>query len=150
MNMILITITKTQLLSFDSWNMRYQSLKFCNSYLLKNFTLIKALFFLLNRFCLSYAVSFFLWFFNPMTTEATHNSCSFQIKCSVQILTILTILIILKLLQRLFLTFAYLRIFFFLFCRTFWPFTYAIYAEHSLTVDISSWEKVKEQMWQQP
>ena len=89
MNTILMTIAKTQLLSLDSWNMRYPSLKFCNSYLLKNFTLIKALFFLLNRFCLSYAVSFFLWFFNPMTTEATHNSCSFQIKCSVQILTMM-------------------------------------------------------------
>ena len=45
-NMILMTITKAQLLSFvDSWNMRYPSSKFCNSYpcfyLLKNFTLIK-------------------------------------------------------------------------------------------------------------
>ena len=68
MNMILMTITKTQLLSFDSWIMWHPSWKFCNSYLLKNFTLIKALFFLINRFCRScvcVCVFFFCWLFNP-------------------------------------------------------------------------------------
>ena len=50
MNMILMTITKAQLLSFDSWNMRYPPSKLRNSYLLKNFTLTKALFFLVNKF----------------------------------------------------------------------------------------------------
>ena len=55
MNMILMTITKAQLLPFDGRDMRYPSLKFCNSYLLKNFTLIKALFILINRFYLSYS-----------------------------------------------------------------------------------------------
>ena len=60
-NMIHMTITKAQLLSFvDSLNMRYLSLKFCNSYLLKNFTLVKALFYLKNRFCLSCVVFLFL------------------------------------------------------------------------------------------
>ena len=50
MNMILMTI------------MRYPSSKFCNSYLMKNFTFIKSLFFFINRFCL-YCVNF-LWLFN--------------------------------------------------------------------------------------
>ena len=49
---------KAQLLSFDSLNMSYSSSKFFNSNLLKNFTLIKALFFLINRFCLSCVVFF--------------------------------------------------------------------------------------------
>ena len=56
MNMVLITITKAQLLPFVIscdyvWN----------SYLLKNCTLIKAFFFLMNRFCLPCV--FFLWLF---------------------------------------------------------------------------------------
>ena len=42
MNMILMTSTKAQLLSFDNWYMPYPSSKFCNSYMWKNFTLIKA------------------------------------------------------------------------------------------------------------
>ena len=66
MNMILATVTKAQLLPFDSWNMCYPSLKFCNSYLSKNFTLIRALFFLINRYCLSCVFFFFIWFFNPI------------------------------------------------------------------------------------
>ena len=50
MNMILLTITKAQLLSFDSRNMRYSSLKFFNSHLMKIFTLVKILFRLINSF----------------------------------------------------------------------------------------------------
>ena len=65
MNIIFITITKAQPLSLDKWNIHYPSLKFCNSYLLKNFTLSKALFFVINRFCLSCVSFFILWLFNP-------------------------------------------------------------------------------------
>ena len=86
MNMILMTITKAQLLSLDSWNMRNPSSKFCSSYLLKNFTLIKALFLLKNRFCLSCVFFSFFDLLIHMTTETTQNSCSFWIKCSIQIL----------------------------------------------------------------
>ena len=50
-NMILMTTKNTQLLSFGSWNMRYPTSKFYYFGLLKNFTLIKAPFFLINRFC---------------------------------------------------------------------------------------------------
>ena len=79
---------KSQLQPFNSWNMRYSSSKFCNSYLLRNFTFIKALFFITNWFSLS-SVSFsFFDFLNPMTTVTTYDSCSFQIKCSIHILTI--------------------------------------------------------------
>ena len=60
MNMILMTIAKARLLSLDSWNMRYPSSKFC-----KNFTLSKALFFIINRFCLPCVTFYFLWLFNP-------------------------------------------------------------------------------------
>ena len=56
MNMMLMTVTKAQLLSFDSWNMRYTSSKLSD--LLKNVTIIKTLFFLINRFCLSCAFFF--------------------------------------------------------------------------------------------
>ena len=88
MNMILTIITKAKLLSFDSSNMRYPPSKFCNSYLLRNFTLNKVLSFLINRLCLSYFV-FLFDFLIPMTTETTHNSCSFQIKCFIQILSMM-------------------------------------------------------------
>ena len=63
MNIMLMTIKKAELLSFDSWNMHCLSLKFCDSCLLKIFSLIKALFFLINRFCLP-SVFFFLWVLN--------------------------------------------------------------------------------------
>ena len=54
---------KAQLLSFDSWNMRYPPSRLCNCYWLKNFTLIKILSFIINKFCLSCFFSFFLWRF---------------------------------------------------------------------------------------
>ena len=38
MNMILMAIAKAQLLPFNSWNMRFPSSKFWNSYLLKKFS----------------------------------------------------------------------------------------------------------------
>ena len=63
MNMILITIPKAQLPSFLT-------------HLLKQFTLIKALFYLINRFCLPCV--FFFDFLIPLTTETTNNSCLFQ------------------------------------------------------------------------
>lgn len=50
-NMILMTTKNTQLLSFGSWDMRYPTSKFYYFGLLKNFTLMKAPFFLINRFC---------------------------------------------------------------------------------------------------
>ena len=80
MNMIRMNIIKAQLLSFEIWNMRYSFSKFCNSNLLKSFTLIK-------RFCLSCV--FFFDFSIPTTTETTHHSCSFQFMCSIQILTMM-------------------------------------------------------------
>ena len=52
-NMIYMITTKALLLSFDTWKMHYQASKFCNFYLLKNYPLIKRLFLLINRFCLS-------------------------------------------------------------------------------------------------
>ena len=78
MNIILMIITKVQVLC-------YPSSKFCNSYLLKNFTLIKALFFLIKHFSSLYTdftCNVFFSFFDfliPMTTETTHNQCSFQV-----------------------------------------------------------------------
>ena len=63
--------------------------KFSNSSLLKKFTLIKALFFLINRFCLSRILFFFFDFLILMTTQTTHGLCSFQIKCSIQIVTMM-------------------------------------------------------------
>ena len=72
MNIILMIITKVQVLC-------YPSSKFCNSYLLKNFTLIKALFFLIKHFSSLYTdftCNVFFSFFDfliPMTTETTHN-----------------------------------------------------------------------------
>ena len=69
--------------------MRYPSSKFSKSYLLKNFTLIKALFFLTNRFCLSCVFFSFFDFLIDMTIETNHNSYSFQIKCSIEILTMM-------------------------------------------------------------
>ena len=57
-----MAITKAQLLPFDKWNMRYPSLNFCNFCLLKIFTYIKALFFLINRFCPAMCFFFFLTF----------------------------------------------------------------------------------------
>ena len=90
MNMILMTITKAQLLSFsDSWNILYPSLKFCNSYLLKNFTLIKYFSSLKTDYACHVLFFSFFDFLIPMTTETAHNSCSFQIKCSIQILTMM-------------------------------------------------------------
>ena len=80
-----------QLLSFGNWNMRYPSSKFCNSHLLKNFTLIEALFCLIIRFCLSCVFFSFCNFLIPMTTETSHNSRSFLIMCSIQILTMMLI-----------------------------------------------------------
>ena len=54
MNMILISCYKSrELLSFDSWKMRYLSSKFFDSHLLRNFTLIKALFFVMSCFFLA-------------------------------------------------------------------------------------------------
>ena len=47
----------------------------CNSYLLKPFTLIKVLFYLINRFCVP---CFFFDFLIPLTTETTDNSYLFQ------------------------------------------------------------------------
>ena len=76
-----MAITKAQLLPFDKWNMRYPSLNFCNFCLLKIFTYIKALFFLINRFCPAMCFFFFFDFLIPISTEATHSSCYFQIKC---------------------------------------------------------------------
>ena len=62
----LMTIRKGQLqLSFDSWTMRYPPSKFCNSYWLKHFTLVRTFSLLVNRFCLLCFVFFFLWLFNP-------------------------------------------------------------------------------------
>ena len=89
MNMILMTITKAQLLLFDSWNMRYPPSKFLKSYLFKNFTLIKTLSFRINRFSLSCVVFLFLWLFNLY--DLRDNSCSFQTKWSIQILTMMLI-----------------------------------------------------------
>ena len=62
--MIPISIPKAQLLSF------------VNSYLLKPFTLIKALFYIMNRFCPPCV--FFFDFLIPLTAETTNNSCFFQ------------------------------------------------------------------------
>ena len=121
MNMILMTITKPQPLLFDSWNMRYTSLKFCNSYSLKNFSLVKALFFPINRFCLAW-VFFFLWLFSPYDYRDNPQAVLYSNSYSDPNLS-----------ERvknnlwLFLTFAYLRNSFFLFCRIFW-----------VTMDISS------------
>ena len=52
MNMIIMTITKAQLLLFDNRNMRYPSSKFHYSYLLKSLLLLWLLFFFINRFFL--------------------------------------------------------------------------------------------------
>ena len=76
MNVTLTTIKEAQLPPFDSWNMRYLSSKFWNCYLLKKFTLIKALFFLINIFRLSFVFLFFFDFLIPVIIETTHNSCS--------------------------------------------------------------------------
>ena len=80
MNMILATIRKAQLLPFDSWNMHYPSSKFCNSYLLKYFTLVKALFFLINRIFLSSAFFLFFLLFNPYDYRDSSQLVFFQIK----------------------------------------------------------------------
>ena len=80
---------KAQLLSFDSWNMRYPPSRLCNSYWLKNFTLIKILSFIINRFYLSCFFSFFLWLFYSMITETTNNSCSFEISALFKFFTMM-------------------------------------------------------------
>ena len=82
MNMILIIITKAQLLPFVSSNMRYPFSKFYS---------YKTLFFLINRFFLLWAFFSFLNFLILMTTETIHNLCSFQIKCFIQTLTMMLI-----------------------------------------------------------
>ena len=73
MNMIIMTITKAQLLLFDNRNMRYPSSKFHYSYLLKNLLLLWLLFFFINRFFLPCV--FFFDFLIPMTTKTTHIWC---------------------------------------------------------------------------
>ena len=73
MNMIIMTITKAQLLLFDSRNMRYPSSKFHYSYLLKSLLLLWLLFFFINRFFLT--LFFFFDFLIPVTTKATHILC---------------------------------------------------------------------------
>ena len=78
MNMILMTKSTSTVV--NSWNMRYPSSKYCNFYLLKNFAFI-----LQNQQILPVLCDFLI----PMTTETTHNLCSFQIKCSIQILTLM-------------------------------------------------------------
>ena len=82
MSMILIIITKAQLLPFVSSNMRYPFSKFYS---------YKTLFFLINRFFLLWAFFSFLNFLILMTTETIHNLCSFQIKCYIQTLTMMLI-----------------------------------------------------------
>ena len=79
MNMIIMTITKAQLLLFDSRNMRYPSSKFHYSYLLKSLLLLWLLFFFINRFFLTCV--FFLWLFNPYNYKGNPHlvptACSF-------------------------------------------------------------------------
>ena len=77
MNMIHMTITKAQLQSFR-WDLRYPSLKFYYPYLLKNFTIIKAIFFPRNRFAMSCGF-FFLWLFNPYNYRDNPQLVSFWI-----------------------------------------------------------------------
>ena len=78
------SLKNTQLLSFGSWNMRYPTSKFYYFGLLKNFTLIKAPFFLINRFCPS--VFFPLLAFNWRQRKLNY---SFQFKGSIQIVTMM-------------------------------------------------------------
>ena len=79
MNMIIMTITKAQLLLFDNRNMRYPSSKFHYSYLLKSLLLLWLLFFFINRFFLTCV--FFLWLFNPYNYKGNPHlvptACSF-------------------------------------------------------------------------
>ena len=58
------------------------------SCLLKHFTFIKALFFLMNTLCLQCVFSF-SDFLIHLTSETARNSCYFTVKCSVHILTMM-------------------------------------------------------------
>ena len=77
---------KAQLLSFDSWIMRYPPSRLCNCYWLKNFTLIKILSFIINRFCLSCFFSFFLWLFYSYDYRDNSQLVFFSNKFFIQIL----------------------------------------------------------------
>ena len=76
------------LFSFSFLFFSYPSSKFCNSYLLKNFTLIKALFFLIKHFSSLYTdftcnVFFFLWLFNSYDYRDNPQLVFFSSLCSV-------------------------------------------------------------------
>ena len=59
------------------------------------------------------------YFAEWVTTGTTHNSCCFKLKCSIQILIMILTNRELRIAPGLFLTFAYVRSFYFLFCRIF-------------------------------